>query len=51
MGRDAVCAVKGYKNMKTTQHKNKLSESMQKRWQDPEYRKKIIEAQRKAGLR
>lgn len=36
---------------KTKEHKKKLSKIMEDRWKDPEYRAKMIEKQRKAGLR
>ena len=36
---------------KTNDHKQKISERMKKRWDEPEYRKKMVEKQIKAGLR
>lgn len=35
----------------TVEHKEKLSKTMKNKWQDPEWRKQMIEKQKKAGLR
>lgn len=38
-------------NESEIQRRKKLSETYKKRWQDPEYRKKMIEKQKRVGYR